>query len=171
MKEAYKNMRHFWLDATNLDNRKGVLEIGPEKIVAAGLEMPFEDGKTVKYVFLGTNSLGDSSFYFENNSPSGLGGVIGGHGNEKLQTAAAHMLAYAAKLASQMECLPAGQELPACAVGNVCLVAVSKDKLFYKQLPESDARNTENPFYPMYAYAQQTVGFFREQQAQNPAHA
>lgn len=161
MKEAYKNMRQFWLDASNLSNRKGVLEIGPDKIVAAGLEMPFEDGNTLKYVFLGTNSLGDSSFYVENNSPSGLGGIIGGHGNEKLQTAAAHLLAYASKLTGQMTALPAKRDLPACGPGEVCLFAVSNEKIFYKHLPETDARNPENPFYPMYAYGQQTIGFFR----------
>lgn len=166
MNTAYKNMRAFWLDVKNLANRKGVIEIGADKISVAGLEMAFLDGETLKHIFVGTNSLGDSSLYFENNSPSGIGGIIGGHGNEKLQQAAARMLAYASKLTAQMKSVPAGGELPALTSGNdVCLFAVSADKLFFVHLPESEARKPENPFYPMFAYSQQVLGFFKEQQA------
>ena len=32
MKQAYMNMRNFWLDVKNLENRKGVIEIGPDEI-------------------------------------------------------------------------------------------------------------------------------------------
>ncbi|MBR4592232.1 MAG: hypothetical protein IKO35_03395 [Elusimicrobiaceae bacterium] len=167
MNQAYVNMRQFWLDVKNLENRKGVIEIGPDRICVAGVEMALSDGKAVKHIFLATNSLGDSSLYFENNSKSGLGGVIGGHGHEALQNAAAHMLAYASKLTDQMTALPTGSELPAPqADGYVRLFAVSKDKLFHTQLPEMQARDPQNPFYPFFAYSQQTLGFFRAQETQ-----
>ena len=45
MKQAYKNMRDFWLDVKNLENRKGIIEIGPDKICVAGIEMVFLDGE------------------------------------------------------------------------------------------------------------------------------
>ena len=167
MKQAYSNMRNFWLDVKNLENRQGVIELGADKIVVAGVEMALADGDQIKHVFLATNSLGDSSLYFENNSKSGLGGVIGGHGHEALQNAAAHMLAHASKLTAQMDELPAGSSLPApSGDGYVRLFAVSKDKLFHKELKEMDARQPENPFYPFFAYSQQTLGFFRAQEAQ-----
>lgn len=167
MKQAYINMRNFWLDVKNLENRQGVIELGADKIAVAGVEMALADGETIKHVFLATNSLGDSSLYFENNSKSGLGGVIGGHGHEALQNAAAHMLAHASKLTAQMETLPAGSPLPApSGDGYVRLFAVSKEKLFHVELKETDARQPENPFYPFFAYSQQTLGFFRAQEAQ-----
>ena len=167
MKQAYINMRKFWLDVTNLENRKGVIEVGPDRISVAGIEMAMQDGTERKHLFLGTNSLGDSSLYFENNSKSGLGGVIGGHGYEALQTAAAHMLGHASKLTSQMQALPAGSDLPELSSSeNVCLFAVSKEKLFYVELKESEVRKPENIFYPFFAYSQQTIGFFRAQEAQ-----
>ena len=164
MKSSYKNMRAFWLDAKNLENRKGIIEIGPDKIVIAGVEMAVADGTTLKYVLVATNSLGDSSFYFENNSKSGLGGFIGG-GNEPLQEAAARMLAHASKLTAQMT-LAAGQELPApTQSGHVVLFALSKEKLFFKELDETQARNPENDFYPVFAYSQQVIGHFSAQAA------
>lgn len=174
MKKAYQNMRGFWLDAANFHNKRGILEIGPEKIVAAGVEMAFVDGEKLKHVFVATNSLGDSSFYFENNSPSGLGGMLGGHGNQPLQEAAAHMLAYAGKLATQMTKIPAGTQVPSPASAEqVYLLAVSATHIFYTQLTQEQARNPENPFYPMFAYAQQVIGCFRTQDAsvQQPPRA
>lgn len=165
MKSSYKNMRAFWLDAKNLENRKGVIEIGPEKIVAAGVEMAVADGTSVKYVLVATNSLGDSSFYFENNSKSGLGGFVGGHGNAPLQEAAARMLAHASKLTAQMTPVN-GQDLPApTQSGHVVIFALSKEKLFFKELAETDARNPENDFYPVFAYSQQVIGHFSTQSA------
>lgn len=165
MKQAYINMRNFWLDVKNLENRKGVIEIGPDQISVAGIEMAMLDGTEVKHLFLATNSLGDSSLYFENNSKSGLGGVIGGHGHEALQEAAARMLAHASKLTAQMTAVPAGGELPPpSAPEQVRLFAVSKEKLFYTELSEADLRNPENDFYPFFAYSQQTLGLFRQQQ-------
>lgn len=167
MKPAYLNMRNFWLDIKNLENRKGVIEIGPDKIAVAGVEMALADGNETKHLLLATNSLGDSSLYFENNSKSGLGGVLGGHGHEALQNAAAHMLAYASKLTAQMHVLAAGEALPApTAPGRVRLFAVAKDKIFHTELDEAEARRPENPFYPFFAYSQQTLGFFRQQEAQ-----
>lgn len=160
MNKSYKNMRDFWLDVKNLENRKGVIELGPQHISVAGVEMPFKDALGPKYVFVATNSLGDSSLYFENNSKSGVGGFIGGHGNEKLQELAARMLAHASKLTEKMT---KGQTLPSPAEGNVQLFAVSKDGVFYMELPESEARRPENDFYPMFAYSQQVIGAFKEQ--------
>ena len=164
MNQAYKNMRGFWLDASNVQTRKGIIEIGPDKIVSAGVELSVADGAQIKHLLIVTNSLGDSSLYFENNSKSGLGGMIGGHENGPLQTAAAHLLAYAAKLTGRMQQLPAGSDLPETTQpGQVILFAVSKESIFYTELSEKDVRNPENPFYPMFAYAQQTLGGFKEQ--------
>lgn len=169
MNKAYENMRAFWLDAKNLENSKGIIEIGPDKIVTAGVEMALADGLVVKHLLIATNSLGDSSLYFENNSKSGLGGMIGGHGNEPLQEAAAHMLAYGSKLTAQMTKISAGQLLPAPSkAGNICLFAVSKQYIFYKELPEQELRNPDNAFYPMFAYSQQVIGLFKTQEAQQP---
>lgn len=170
MNQAYQNMRAFWLDAKNMEHRNGTIEIGPEKIVAAAVEMALPDGNQLKHLLIATNSLGDSSLYFENNSKSGLGGLIGGHGNAALQEAAARMLAHAAKLTPQMVQLPAGAEVPAASqAGQVCLIAVSKEAVFYKELTEEDARRPDNPFYPMFAYSQQVLGLFKTQQQQPPS--
>ena len=167
MNKAYTNMRTFWLDAKNMENRKGIIEIGPDKIVAAGVEMALDDSKQIKHVLIATNSLGDSSFYYENNSPSGLGGLIGGHGNEPLQEAAARMLAHVSKLTDQMTKLPTGAQVPAPSqAGYVNLIAVSKESVLYKEMPEAEARKQENPFYPVFAYSQQVVGLFQAQQQQ-----
>ncbi|OUO57497.1 hypothetical protein [Candidatus Avelusimicrobium gallicola] len=175
MKQAYVNMRNFWLDVKNLENRKGVIEIGPDKISVAGIEMAMQDGNEVKHLFLATNSLGDSSLYFENNSKSGLGGIIGGHGHEALQETAARMLAHASKLTGEMTAVAAGGELPPPSSPQmVRLFAVSKEKLFYTELPEVNLRNPENNFYPFFAYSQQTLGLFREQETQassKPGHS
>ena len=169
MKQAYVNMRNFWLDVKNLENRKGIIEVGPDGVCVAGIEMAFEDAGVTKHLFLATNSLGDSSLYVENNSPSGLGGVIGGHGNEALQDAAAHMLAYAGKLTEKMRAVPVGGELPPpSSAAHVRLFAVSKTKLFYSEFEENALRNPTHPFYPFFAYSQQTLGFFRQQQTQTP---
>lgn len=166
MKTAYKNMRAFWLDLKNLENRHGILEIGPDKIAVAGVEMAVDDSGTLKYVFVGTNSLGDTSFYFENNSKSGIGGIIGANGNQDLQNAAAHLLAYASKLTEKMTAVPAGSELPEpLSDQDVCLFALSKEKLFYIHVKQSQVRQPDHPFYPMFAYSQQTIGFFRQQQS------
>ena len=167
MKQAYKNMRSFWLDIKNLENRNGVIEVGVDKIAVAGVEMAMMDGAVLKHLFLATNSLGDSSLYFENNSASGVGGVIGGHGNEALQNAAAHMLAHASKLTDKMQVLPTGEDLPSpSSAAQVRLFAVSKEKLFHIELNEADVRQRENPFFPFFAYSQQVLGFFRTQQMQ-----
>lgn len=174
MNKAYQNMREFWLDAKNFETRKGVLEIGPDKIVAAGVEMALADGEITKHLLIVTNSLGDSSLYFENNSKSGLGGMIGGHDNPPLQDAAAHMLAYASKLTAHMEKIPATQAVPVpSGPGQVILLAVSKEFLFYKEFAEKDLRNPEHVCYPWFAYSQQVVGLFQTQSAQDtpPAQA
>ncbi len=164
MKPAYQNMRAFWLDAKNMQSRKGFIEIGVEKIVAAAVEMALADGDQTKHLLIATNSLGDSSLYFENNSKSGLGGMIGGHGNEPLQEAAAHMLAYAAKLTAQMTKVAAGTEVPGpSSAGQVMLLAVSQEAVFYKEVAEPELRNPDCPFYPMFAYSQQVIGLFKVQ--------
>ena len=140
MNKAYENMRGFWLDVKNLENRKGIMELGADKISIAGVEMPVADGQNVKYLLIATNSLGDSSLYFENNSKSGLGGMIGGHGNEKLQEIAAHMLAHASKLTGQME---KSAQLPAAEPGNITLFAV-----FIKNCPKHKRATRKTRFIP-----------------------
>ena len=172
MNKAYENMRAFWLDAKNMVTRKEVIEIGPDKIVAAAVEMVFPDGERLKHILVATNSLGDSSLYFENNSKSGLGGQIGGHDNQKLQETAAYMLAYAGKLAAQMIKLPVEAVVPSPSkTGQVCLMAVSKENIFYREFAETDLRKPDHPFYPMFAYSQQVIGLFGQQEPQQPARA
>ncbi len=173
MNTAYQNMRAFWLDGTNVQTKKGVLEIGPDHIISAGVEMALADGNQLKRLMVATNSLGDSSMYFENNSKSGLGGLIGGHNNEPLQEAAARMLAYASKLTGQMKKMAPGENLPTpTTAGQVVLWAVSKTAVFYTQMAEEVARQPENPFYPMFAYSQQVIGLFQTQaNSQSPANA
>lgn len=174
MNQAYTNMRRFWMDATNFENRNGLIEVGPDKIIAAGVEMAVLDGQKLKHLFVATNSLGDSSLYFENNSPSGLGGQIGGHDNEPLQQAAAHMLAYAGKFTSQMQKLPVGQDMPATAVADeVGIWALSQKNCFYVKFTQEQLRQAEHPFYPVFAYSQQMIGFFQTQKPSShpPARA
>lgn len=173
MNTAYQNMRAFWLDARNVETKRGLLELGPDKIISAGVEMALADANRIKHLMVATNSLGDSSLYFENNSKSGLGGMIGGHTNEKLQETAARMLAHTSKLTGQMTKISTGEQLPAAMqAGQVVLWAVSKTNLFYIQMPEAQARNPENPFYPLFAYSQQLLGLFQAQsQHQPPAQA
>lgn len=169
MKQAYKNMRGFWLDVKNLENRNGIMELGADKICVAGVEMAVADDAQVKHIFVATNSLGDSSLYFENNSPSGIGGFIGGHDNAPLQDAAARMLAHASKLTGKMQRVSLSEELPPpTGAGQVRLFAVSKENLFHIELTEQDARKTDNLFYPFFAYSQQVIGFFRTQQTDAP---
>lgn len=163
MNKAYANMRNFWLDVKNLDNRKGILEIGPEKIAIAGVEMTISDGKGIKHLMIATNSLGDCSLYFENNSKSGIGGMIGGHNSEKLQEAAARMLAHASKLTSQMQVVNKKEWKELETVGMVRFFAVSKDKIFIFDLSEEKARNVDESFYPFFAYSQQMMSCFKEQ--------
>ena len=170
MNQAYQNMRSFWLDATNFQTRKGLLEIGANRIVAAGIEMVIPDGTLLKHVWVATNSLGDSSLSFENNSKSGLGGMIGGHDNEPLQQAAARMLAYAGKLSNQMRELPSSAAMPSpTRSGQIGIWAISKEKYFYTEFAEEELRNPQHPFYPLFAYSQQMIGLFKTQpNSQNP---
>ncbi len=49
MNKAYENMRNFWLDVKNLESRKGIMELGPDKISVAGVEMPVAQECGVKY--------------------------------------------------------------------------------------------------------------------------
>ena len=80
------------------------------------------------------------------------------------------MLAHASKLTGKMTSAPAGSELPPpSSPAMVRLFAVSKDKLFHIELEEASARNPDNDFYPFFAYSQQAIGFFRQQQAAAPA--
>ena len=137
MKQAYLNMRNFWLDVKNLENRKGVIEIGPDKISVAGIEMALPDGDEIKHLFLATNSLGDSSLYFENNSKSGLGGVIGGHGHEALQEAAARMLAHASKLTGEMTSVKAGGVVPQLGEARADIVAHAPATFYRKMVIEA----------------------------------
>lgn len=158
MNTAYKNMRDFWLDAKNLENKKGVPTAGEYDICIAGVEMAMRDEQGyVKNLLVAGSTLGDSSMYFENQSESGLGGFLG---NDKAKDVALKMIAEAAKMPGQME---PSQGLPELKdTEHVLLFAVSKDgRVFRKELLEKDARNPENPFYPFFAYSQQLIGVFR----------
>lgn len=70
----------------------------------------------------------------------------------------------AAKTAGQLDKVEVleGQKDPA----HVSLFAVSADgQIYAKDLEEKEARNPENPLYPFFAYTQQVLAAFREEQS------
>ena len=98
MNKAYETMRGFWLDVNNLQHKKEVPLLGDKKICVAGVEMAAQDPKGgIKNVLIAASSLGNASVYFENNSPSGLGGFTGGAASGPVRDKALRLMQAAAK--------------------------------------------------------------------------
>lgn len=164
MNKAYEAMRGFWLDAKNLMHKKEVPALGERKICVAGVEMAaLDDRGGVKNLMVAASSLGNASLYFENNSASGLGGFTGGASSGPVRDKALRLMQAAAAAASKLEPVPS---LPAQTdPSRVTLFAVSADgSVFAKELEEAQAREPQNELYPFFAYTQQLIGAFREEQ-------
>ena len=165
MNKAYETMRGFWLDVKNLQHKKEVPQLGEQKICIAGVEMAAKDTKGgIKNLMIAASSLGNASVYFENNSASGLGGFTGGAASGPVREKSLRLMQTAAAGVSQLDKVEVldGQKNPA----HVTLFAVSADgQIYAKDLEEKEARNPENPLYPFFAYTQQVLAGFREEQA------
>lgn len=162
MKEAYKNMRNFWLDAKNFEGAKGLVPFGQEEIYAAGAEFCMPDNNNIlKNIIIAANALGDASMYFENNSPSGIGGFLG-QGHPKIKAASLDVLREADKMIYAMQPV---KELPFSIHCKVTLFAVSKKTIFYAQFEEEQLRNPQNIFYPFFATTQLLISAFKAQEA------
>lgn len=165
MNKAYETMRGFWLDVKNLQHKNEVPQLGEHKICIAGVEMAAKDTKGgIKNLMIAASSLGNASVYFENNSASGLGGFTGGAASGPVREKSLRLMQTAAAGVSQLDKVEVldGQKNPA----YVTLFAVSADgQIYAKDLEEKEARNPENPLYPFFAYTQQVLAGFREEQA------
>lgn len=167
MKEAYANMRNFWLDVKNLENKHGIPTMGEDNICIAGIEFCMLDNNNEpKNIFIAASVLGDASMYFENNSKSGLGGFLGGGAgaaSEELKTAAKSMLKEASLRTKEM--LPSKLILPPQEIpGKVTLFAISADKSFYMHQDINILTRPHSPFHKFYAFSQQMISSFRKQQ-------
>lgn len=166
MNKAYETMRGFWLDVNNLQHKKEVPLLAARKICIAGVEMAARDRQgSVKNLMIAASSLGNASVYFENNSPSGLGGFTGGSSSGPVRDKALRLM-QAAAAAAAADMLPAAAEVMAPNdPEQVTLFALSGDgQIYAQQLPEAQARNPENDLYPFFAYSQQLLGAFRTEQ-------
>lgn len=164
MNQGYQAMRDFWLDVNNLRQKKEVPTLGERSICVAGAEMAAaDDNGKVKNLFIAASSLGNASVYFENNSPSGLGGFTGGASSGPVREKALLLMQAAATVAAVLKetaMLPEQKD-----VSRVTLFAVSKDgKIYASEANESEVRNPEHPLYPFFAYTQQLFGAFRAEQ-------
>lgn len=162
MKEAYKNMRNFWLDVQNFREDKKIAPFGEHEIYAAGAEFCMPDHNNVlKNIIIAANAIGDASMYFENNSPSGLGGFLG-QGHPKIKAASSEVIKEAAEMLYAMQPV---KELPASENCKVTLFVVAKENIFYAQFEEAQLRNPHNIFYKFFATTQLLISAFREQEA------
>lgn len=164
MNKAYETMRGFWLDAKNLLHKREVPALGDHKICVAGVEMAATDDRGgVKNLMAAASSLGNASMYFENHSASGLGGFTGGASSGPVRDKALRLMQAAAEAAGKLDAVASlpQQKDPS----RVTLFAVSADgRIFAKELAESQARDPQNELYPFFAYTQQLIGAFREEQ-------
>lgn len=166
MSEAYNSMKNFWLDINNLQHKKEVPALGAAQVCIAGVEMAALDDKCeLKHILVAASSLGNASMYFENNSPSGLGGFTGGASSGPVRDKALRMLQAAAKAADKMVAV---EQLPSLqSPAHVVLFIVNKEgQLRALEQLDVDVRNPENELYPMFAYSQQLIGAFRSTQEQ-----
>lgn len=164
MNNAYQAMRAFWLDVKNLQHKKEVPQLGEYKICVAGVEMAAQDrnGK-IKNFMIAASSLGNASVYFENNSPSGLGGFTGGASSGEIHEKAEQLLKEASLCAGKL--LPTELLPPQSEAQKITLFTVSADgQIRAAELPEAEARKPENELYAFFAYTQQLLGAFRAQQ-------
>lgn len=161
MSKAYEAMRAFWMDAESLRHKKDVPLLGAEKICIAGVEMAATDDQDeTKHLLIAASSLGNASVYFENNSPSGLGGFTGGSAAGPVQEKALLLMnAAAAAQLPEVETVPAPQD-----PSYITLFTVSgQNKRYAQTIKEEQARDPQHPLYPFFAYTQQLLGSFREQ--------
>jgi len=161
MKEAYKNMRNFWLDVKSFEGEKGITPFGNQEIFSAGVEFCMPDHNNVmKSIIIAANSRGDASMYFENNSPSGLGGFMG-QGHPAIKAASAEVIKQADKMLPQMQ---KAAQMPFSENCKVSLFAVARKSVFYAQFEEKEVRNPEHPFYNFFASTQLLISAFRAQE-------
>lgn len=159
MNNAYKNMRGFWLDITNLESKQDLKAEGKAEILVAGLEYCMQDNEgKIKNILLAASVLGNASLYFENNSPAGIGGMIG-ENNEAVKQAALNFIKAGAEMTDKM--MPSSVLPEPEQVNKVTLFAISRQQTFFITLDELAARDSQNPFYKFYAYSQQLIGAFR----------
>ena len=161
---AYHTMKSFWLDVKNLQHKKEVPALGEYHICVAGVEMAALDDKgVVKNLLIAASSLGNCSVYFENNSPSGIGGFTGGTNSGPIHEKAQLLLKAAADTAGK---LPVVEKLPLQQnPENITLFTVStQGEIRAQQIKESQAHTPANPLYAFFAYTQQLFGAFRAEQ-------
>lgn len=171
MNKAYETMRGFWLDVNNLQHKKEVPMLGEKKICVAGVEMAAQDPKGgIKNVLIAASSLGNASVYFENNSPSGLGGFTGGAASGPVRDKALRLMQAAAVAAATLPVVPALQA-PADPQKVVLFACSGEGPIFAQELPESEVRQPQHPLYGFFAYTQQLLGAFRTEQEKAAAAA
>ena len=158
MNKAYQTMRDFWLDVKNLQHKNEVPQLGPHKVCVAGVEISALDHNGVlKHFLIAASSLGNASIYFENNSPSGIGGMTGGATSGPVREKALRMLQAAAQVADKLPVVAQWQD--SANSEEVILFVVSADgALRAVQLPNEQVRNPENMYYRFFAYSQQLLG-------------
>ena len=168
MTSAFENMRAFWLDANNFktkDNQE------TPQVSVCGIEFCMLDHyQKPKKVFIAASHLGNASMYFENNSKSGIGGVIGADTKE-MKNAIFNFLKEAQNCQKNMQkvdTLPLPSE-----IGKITLFIIGKDGIFSYTEKEETLRDKNNLFFKFYAESQHLIGVFRLQQEnqENPAQA
>ncbi|ACC98647.1 hypothetical protein Emin_1095 [Elusimicrobium minutum Pei191] len=158
MRSAYQNMRHFWIHESKKDVKAKFPELGENNIIIAGIEFSMEDhNKKEKNIFFASSTLGDTSMYFENNSPSGIGGLIAGD-DAMVKEASKNLLDAASKAASLMV---VSDELPSADLFKTTFFAVSKHTLYTKQLTNEEGLDKENPFHPFFKAANKMLTALR----------
>lgn len=160
MNNAYKNMRSFWLDANNFKDKRELKGIGKDGVIIAGLEYCMKDNNgSLKNIFLAASVLGNASLYFENNSPAGIGGMIG-ENSDIIKKSALNFINAGAEMTDKM--MPVSSLPEPKDPMRITLFTLSEKQTFYIELEELAARNTQNPFYKFYAYSQQLISAFRQ---------
>jgi hypothetical protein len=153
-------MRHFWLYDTIADAKAQFPVLGENQISIAGIEFCMYDGNNViKNIFIACSTLKDASMYFENNSPSGLGGFLGTPDKETLHPSLTDMLEAAAKISHRMDIV---KTLPPAKLFNTTFFAVSKKHLYARQLSNDECMRKHAPFNRFFMSAQNMISAFRE---------
>ncbi|MCL2887939.1 MAG: hypothetical protein FWF35_01300 [Elusimicrobia bacterium] len=165
MNTAYRNMRHFWLYDTITDTKADFPALGENQISIAGIEFCMSDGNNViKNIFIAGSTLKDASMYFENNSPSGIGGFLGTPDKETLHPPLKAMLEAAAKISPRMDVV---RTLPPAKLFNTTFFAVAKNRLYARQLSNDECMRKNAPFNRFFISAQNMISAFREADENN----
>ena len=164
MHKAYQTMRDFWLDVKNLQHKKEVPQLGEHHICIAGVEMAAEDPNgRIKHLMIAASTLGNASVYFENNSPSGIGGFTGGAASGPVRDKSLRMLQAATAAADQLTVCEHVTEQTDPTI--VVLFAISAEGHMRQALvKEEEVRQPQHPLYAFFAYTQQLLGAFRQEQ-------